>query len=279
MNQKLPQLLVFSARTQDSLQRTVEDYQAYLHRHPNNVFDLAYTLARYREHLPHRAFAIYENGLVVKVSGFQRAHSSEPRIVMIFTGQGASWPEMAKDLVLKDENFRADIEIMDVILRSLKYSPDWTIQDEIAKPAKTSQLHRAEVAQTVCTAIQIALVNTLRRSGVQPGAAIGHSSGEIAGAYAAGVLSISEAMIIAYYRGYVTRSQKLPGGMAAIGLNAKETLAFLREGVQVACENSPSSTTISGDLNQLEAVLLAIKADKPDILARRLGVDMAYHSR
>lgn len=85
--------------------------------------------------------------------------------------------------------------------------------------------------------------------------------------------------MIAYYRGYVTTKQELAGGMAAIGLSSQDTSVFLKDGVVVACENSPSSTTISGDLHQLKEVVKSIKAQRPDILARELQVDMAYHSR
>lgn len=86
-------------------------------------------------------------------------------------------------------------------------------------------------------------------------------------------------MIVAYYRGYVTKEQKLAGGMAAIGLSANATSTFLRDGVVIACENSPSSTTISGDIRELEEVMKQIKEERPDILTRQLKVDMAYHSR
>lgn len=86
-------------------------------------------------------------------------------------------------------------------------------------------------------------------------------------------------MIVAYYRGYVTKKQVLEGGMAAIGLDAKETSKFLIDGVVAACENSPNSTTISGDLQQLEKVIEVVKEQRPDVLARHLKVDMAYHSR
>jgi acyl transferase domain-containing protein len=65
---------------------------------------------------------------------------------------------------------------------------------------KTGQIHRAELAQPLCTAVQIALVNAMARCGIRPNAVIGHSSGEIAAAYATGALSLSEAMIVAYYR-------------------------------------------------------------------------------
>jgi acyl transferase domain-containing protein len=147
------------------------------------------------------------------------------------------------------------------------------------KPAQTSQLSKAYLAQPLCTAVQIGLVNALSRSGVQPNAVVGHSSGEIGAAYAAGALSCFEALATAYYRGYVTTQQTLVGGMAAIGLGSGEVLDFLVDGVVVACENSPSSTTISGDLDKLKKVIATIKEQQPDVLARELKVDMAYHSR
>jgi len=151
--------------------------------------------------------------------------------------------------------------------------------DELKKSAKTSQIHRGELSQPLCAAIQIALVNVIIRCGIQPKAVIGHSSGEIIAAYASGTLSLPEAIITAYYRGYIAKTQTLTGGMAAVGLSASSTLKFLRDGVVIACENSPTNTTISGDLDQLENVLTMIRGDRPDVLARQLKVDMAYHSR
>lgn len=67
--------------------------------------------------------------------------------------------------------------------------------------------------------------------------------------------------------------------MAAIGLRSEDVTKFLKPGVVIACENSPRSTTISGDLDQLDKILENIKAQRPNITVRQLKVDMAYHSR
>ena len=87
------------------------------------------------------------------------------------------------------------------------------------------------------------------------------------------------AIIFAYYRGFVTKKQGLDGAMAAVGLGPQDVTKFLCDGVVVACENSPSSTTISGDREKVLDVVAKIKAEMPDMLARPLKVDMAYHSR
>lgn len=135
------------------------------------------------------------------------------------------------------------------------------------------------MAQPLCTAIQVALVNAFRRLDLQPVAVVGHSSGEIAAAYAAGAISLRQAIAASYYRGYVAKKATSVGGMAAVGLGVVAVSQFLRQGVTIACENSPTSITLSGDLDQLENVIAAIKKAEPDVLARKLKVDMAYHSR
>lgn len=150
---------------------------------------------------------------------------------------------------------------------------------ELLKPAETSQLYRAELSQPICTAVQIALVNALARCNIQPDAVVGHSSGEIAAAYAAGGLCVVQAMTIAYYRGYKTVSHGLNGGMAVIGLDAASTSDYLTSGVVVACENSPKSTTISGDLHAVMKMVNTIEEQRPQVFVRQLHVDMAYHSR
>lgn len=108
---------------------------------------------------------------------------------------------------------------------------------------------------------------------------MGHSSGEIAAAYAAGALSAKDAIIAAFYRGHVCKTAKKTGGMAAVGLGKEDVTPYLDSGVRIACENSGASVTLSGDLEVLENVMSKVKEARPDILVRKLQVEMAYHSR
>lgn len=151
----------------------------------------------------------------------------------------------------------------------------------LSAPLKSSRLAEAEISQPCCTAFQIALVDLLCHYGIRQNAVLGHSSGEIAAAYACGALTARETISIAYYRGKVMTeldSAKAPGAMAAVGLGPEEVAPYLRPGVAVGCENSPRSTTLTGDQNALELVLQEIKDVLPDILVRILNVDRAYHS-
>lgn len=122
-------------------------------------------------------------------------------------------------------------------------------------------------------------MNLLRTCSITPHCVIGHSSGEIAAAYAANSITAREAILIAYHRGQITKKQSENGGMAAIGLGRGAILPYLIPGVVIACENSHDSTTISGDLDKLEQVMATLKEKEPEVLNRRLRVEKAYHSR
>lgn len=67
--------------------------------------------------------------------------------------------------------------------------------------------------------------------------------------------------------------------MAALGLGRDEAIPFLDQGVVIACENSPNSVTISGDKTAVDGVVDRLKVERPDVFARHLQVEIAYHSR
>lgn len=108
---------------------------------------------------------------------------------------------------------------------------------------------------------------------------VGHSSGEIAAAYVSQAITANAAIIIAYYRGQVTSRQFRAGGMAAVAMGREMVAPYLGKGVVIACENSPSSVTLSGDKKELNSTVVKITAEKPEIFVRHLKVETAYHSR
>ncbi|KAJ6131201.1 hypothetical protein N7523_001661 [Penicillium sp. IBT 18751x] len=273
----VPRVLVISAKNGKSLQKRVEEIQQYAVQHPHQVNDLVYTLATKREHMVHRAFAIIDqNG---DVSEFERSRETSASIAFIFTGQGAQWAGMGRELMLASDRFLSSVRGLDRALSRLPNPPSWTLEDELTKPDEESRVHDTELAQPLCTAVQIALVDVLQEWGVSPAAVIGHSSGEIAAAYAAGAYSVDVAITLSYFRGQALKasSGKL-GGMAAVGLAAEKAKKYLLDGVSVACENSPQSVTLSGDQKSLAKVLQNILADEPDTFCKQLNVSVAYHS-
>lgn len=256
-----------------------ENYQDYASAYPERLPDLAYTLAHRREHLPVRGYCITNGDEKSEVVSSPSTGRSSQRVVFVFTGQGAQWPEMAKELLGTFPEVLAGIREMDRVLQKQKEPPGWRIEEEILKPAATSLMSEAHIAQPISTALQLVLCNLLSRWNVSPVAVIGHSSGEIAGAYAAGALNMDEAILLAYYRGAASKAQTRAGAMAAVGLGYDEVAKWLRSGVVIACENSPASVTISGDTEALRSVLATIQREHPEVFQRELRVNKAYHSR
>ncbi|KAG5950724.1 Type I Iterative PKS [Claviceps sorghi] len=276
-----PQLLLFSAASSSSLQSMAGQFRQWMERNPDKTEELAYTLAMRREHLPHRSFMVASlNNIPGVASPGRRIGNSTPELVMVFTGQGAQWPRMGCELLMRqDFVFQSSIRNLDSCLGQFSDAPEWTIEEELLKTAGKSGMQNAELSQPLCTAVQIGLVDLFKSLGVEPYAVVGHSSGEVAAAYAAGVLSAKEAIIIAWQRGLAAKQQSRPGAMAAIGLSREDAERFLSPPhVVVACENSPRSVTISGDADAVDATIRCISEQLPNTTARLLKVDKAYHS-
>ncbi|RDA88606.1 hypothetical protein CP532_5867 [Ophiocordyceps camponoti-leonardi (nom. inval.)] len=287
-----PFLIPVSANNEESLKMRMQAMSLYVEKYPSCLQSVAYTMGSRRDHLSCRTFSIAgHEGKTLEFEPFRRAGASQPVVVLIFTGQGAQWTGMGKDLFHSTPSFAEDIRKLDAVVKRVPEAPGWTIEGKqlsrvlsgleggvLCSDDLKKLIHKSEYAQPVSVALQIALVNLLGKCGGTPSAIIGHSSGEIAGAYAAGALTMAEAILIAFYRGWAIKKQTRQGGMAAIGLGRDNVLPFLVNGATIACENSPESVTIAGDEEALEDAILAIQSRYPSALVKRLRVDTAYHS-
>ena len=153
---------------------------------------------------------------------------------------------------------------------------------------KSSLINDAEFSQPICIALQVALVELLASWDIHPQSVVGHSSGEIAAAFAAGAISRSSAWRLAYHRGRLSSTlahskQQVRGAMLSVALNPTDAQAYINklvpeftETASIACLNSPKNVTISGGskiINALKDLL-----DEAGIFVRKLQVDNAYHS-
>ncbi|KAF2716908.1 polyketide synthase [Polychaeton citri CBS 116435] len=271
-------LLLFSAYSAATIAPQVEAFKAFVINSEATVTDLAYTLANRRERKPFRSYAVTADKGCFEISASIGAQAPQPRIAWIFTGQGAQWPSMGKELIDTDPVFRATIRKLDRFLLTLPTPPPWNIEQELRKTGSESRVHQAEFGYPMSIAIQVALVDVLRSWGLVPDLIVGHSSGEMSAAYASGAMTAESAMAAATFRSLDNASPSKEGSMAAIGLGRHEISPYLLPGVVIACENSQSSVTLSGDKNVVEEVTGAVKIDRPEVLARALRVERAYHS-
>ena len=286
-------LYVFSANDRESLERHISLILEYVKERPVTLYpqllrSLALTLGQRRSVLAWKLAvpALTADQLIysLKDTALVPVKSEEhPKIGFIFTGQGSQWPTMGKSLYHTYPAYALTIREADRILNGLGAS--WSLIDELEKAQESSIINDAHVSQPACTALQIALVDLLSSWAIKPLSVTGHSSGEIAASYAAGILNLETCMAIAYYRGVVAKILKedfkdISGGMLAVGATQEDTEALIDAGangqVVIACVNSPQSMTVSGDADQIYRIKQL--ADDRSIWNRSLKVDVAYHS-
>lgn len=294
---------VFSGNSNSSLLSTLEHFVDFLKC--NGTIDLqslAWTLQSRRTILPVRAAfsCVTRERLLESLEGHvknakdanaspessrRRSAGARPRILGIFTGQGAQWPQMGRELLLASKLFGQVMDKLQDSLDSLPDPPPWSLRKELMADPASSRVLEAAVGQPLCTAVQIALVDLVKRAGISFGAVVGHSSGEIAAAYAAGYLSADDAIRVAYYRGYHVRSAGGgPGGQAgammAVEMSFSDALEFCQSSqfagrLVVAASNASNSVTMSGDADAAhEAKALLDESHS----VKLLRVDKAYHS-
>ncbi|KAI8626383.1 hypothetical protein F5Y19DRAFT_221991 [Xylariaceae sp. FL1651] len=281
-----PQTLVVSANDAASLKASIQALCTHLvnPRVKVDLHDLAYTLSERRSRLWHRAYVTTRN-TEIEVNDFTLAkkNSQTPKIGFVFTGQGAQWPQMGKELLQFFPWTRNILEELDQVLQTVENPPTWSFVRELTEPRSADHMRQPEFSQPLVTAIQLCIIAVLASWGINPSSVVGHSSGEIAAAYAAGFLNRASAIKAAFYRGRAAVNRKDDAesnvGMLAVGLGSDAVAPFLEkyEGVAwIACFNSPSSLTISGKKTALEQLATDIKAEGH--FARLLQVDLAYHS-
>lgn len=188
-SEKASRLFVFSAKDQPALQRVAVVQAGALAqqvidddplRQQRYAGDLAFTLAKRRTRHDFRSFAVANSidSLRAELSkGLPKLKRSSKHnnVVFVFTGQGAQWPGMCREL-LSTPVFRDSVQQTQEYLVDLGCS--WNLVEELERIID-SKIDLPEYSQTLCTAVQIALVDMLKQWGVKPRATVGHSSGEI----------------------------------------------------------------------------------------------------
>lgn len=279
-NQGVSRVMTSHIATLDSTQKNIEEF----------LRNYSYTLGCRRSNLEYKGFIVAASAadLVNKIRGFDMGSvtrslsKSPPNLGFIFCGQGAQWAQMGKDLMsfnVYSTSLKEASCFLEIALGSR-----FDLLKEILRGVENTRISDPEISQPATTALQVALVDLLKSFGIQPKCVVGHSSGEIAAAYASGAISRYDAWKIAYYRGLAAasipvRAPKLRGGMMVVGMSIEEVseyLARLNKSVQVACINSPRSITISGQADAIEFIAGDLRQRK--IFNKVLNVKVAYHS-
>ena len=160
-------------------------------------------------------------------------------VAFLFSGNGAQWAGMGRDAWNDNVHFREALKEIDGHFAKVQ---DWSIVDQLFDNSLAQKLRRASYAQPLLLALQIASVRALAEAGVTPMATLGHSVGEISAAWAAGALSLEQAIDIVVARSRHQESTHGAGGMAALMLSESETRRFLKMPSMRRASTWPPST-------------------------------------
>ena len=241
-------------------------------RRTHHPFRLAVT-GRSREELaPHLTESLQPTTYSLQ----PKAYSLKPQVVFVFSGQGPQWFGMGRCLFEREPVYRETIERCAALLEPLA---DWSLLEELSRNEAHSRLDQTEIAQPALFALQMGLAALWRSWGIEPAAVAGHSLGEIAAACVGGALTLEQAVRVVFHRGRLM--QRITGGgrMAALGVSQEEAetlIAPYAGRLGVAAINSPSSLTISGETDAVEAVCAEL--ERTDVFCRMLPVSYAFHS-
>jgi acyl transferase domain-containing protein len=281
-------LLTLSAKTATALETARLNLAAHLKRHSEiNLADVAFTLQRGRRSFAHRlalvcrdaeeAAAALEAGDEKQLQMDVQKSSQPPPVAFMFTGQGAQYVQMARELYETEQSFTVDVTECCKLLRLyLRTDLRDVLYPSPARAEKASeQLKQTQLTQPALFVIEYALAQLWMRWGVRPAALIGHSIGEYVAACIAGIFTLEDALKIVVERGRLMQ-QAPHGAMLAVPLSEKELLSRLNGELSLAAVNAPSLCVLSGKVEPIER--FERKLGEEGLVCRRLHTSHALHS-
>ena len=256
----------------------------------HHLSDVAYSLATSRTHF-HRRLVVMAGDkpqLLEKLASVSLGSDKllrtndvgKARVAMLFTGQGSQRPGMGKDLYAVFPVFRDSMDEIAARFTGLESS---LLDVMFAESGSTgaSLLNRTDFAQPALFALEVSLWKLWQSWGLQPAFLLGHSVGELAVAHVAGVLDLLDACRLVEMRGRLMQALPCHGKMASLEASSAEVAMAIRalsqtDKVEIASYNTPSQTVISGDSEDVEAVMVYIAE-----LGRKtkvLNTSHAFHS-
>ncbi|MFF4988233.1 aminotransferase class III-fold pyridoxal phosphate-dependent enzyme [Streptosporangium saharense] len=272
-------VLPISARSPKALRALAVRYADFVEAHEEvSLADLCHSAAVRRAHHRHRAALVVADDaegrkrLPGELRELPRTSDDGPPWrdpVLVFSGQGAQYPGMARHLL--DRSPFADVvaRCEPVFQAELGVSVRALLTGEELPPY-------TDVAQATLFTFQAGLYELWRSLGIVPAAVVGHSAGETAAAYAAGLLDLEAAARLTALRGAAMRLVHGSGRVVAVGGPVADATPYLREGVVVAARNGPGAFVVSGADPALAATTEALK--KAGFTCTPLPGEYAFHS-
>lgn len=283
-----PVVVTFSAADEEALAQVVDRGERYLAESETPIRHIATALAERREALYHRMAVIgsdqdeLRRGLrefLDRSSRHPGVFSGQPAIelgqpVFVYTGQGAQWWGMGQQLLEREPVYRESVEEIEVLFRALS---GWSLIEEMRRGEAESRIDDTDVAQPAIFALQVGLTRLWESWGVGPAKVLGHSVGEVAAAYVAGIYTLEDAVRIIYHRSRLQHGTAGSGAMAAVGLSLGEMLQRMNgHAAQIAAVNSSHLITLAGEIDTIRD--LSEELSRDGVFVRELPIQYAFHS-
>lgn len=290
-------VIVLSAKTAAGLTALAQRYERYLADNPDApLTDISYTANTGRSHFQHRLSVVaaslsdFQQKLATFIAGKPtvgvstgQVSPTKPKIAFLFTGQGAQYVSMGRQLYDTHAVFREVMNRCDAILRCHLEQP---LLDVLYPPGPEngdaqhpSTIDATAYAQPALFALEYALATVWQSWGVKPDVVMGHSSGEYVAACVAGALSLEDGLQLIAERGRLIQAVSSGGATAAVFARAErvaDLIAPYAGSISVAAVNGPEETLIAGVADQVETVLTALR--DMGVTSRRLRISHAPHS-
>ncbi|WP_370682725.1 SDR family NAD(P)-dependent oxidoreductase [Streptomyces lydicamycinicus] len=269
---------VLSARSGESLAAQAGRLASFVAAQPDlSPTDIGFSLVTTRTPLDHRAVVLGTDRTELLAALRNVTPDADvigdPRLGVLFTGQGAQRLGMGRELYDAYPVFaRAWDEVcaeLDGLLPRPLREAVWG-EDDL--------LDQTQYAQAALFALEVALYRLVESHGVTPDVLLGHSIGEVTAAYLAGVWSLADAAKLVAARGRLMQALPAGGVMASVRASEDEVTPLLegREQVGIAAVNGPESLVISGAEAEVEQIAAALEAEGRKV--KRLRVSHAFHS-
>lgn len=278
-------VLTVSAKTERALERACANFAAHLHAQPElRIADVAFTTQVGRQAFPYRRALVVqdtdeaEKALVLgdrKQSTSGAATRKAPDVAFLFSGQGAQYANMGREIYENEPIFR---KTLDLCAQRLQPHLGLNLCEalyptELETDRSSEILNQTWLTQPALFAIEYSLARWWMSLGVEPKAMAGHSIGEYVAACVAGVFSLEDALAITAFRGRLMYD--LPSGsMLAVPLPAGEIPA--NGSLSLAAVNDPRLCVVSGPTPEIAKLEESLA--KQSVSCRRLHTSHAFHS-
>lgn len=293
-NGEVPQLpegrlLVLSSRTDPNLKALSKRVRQDLENLPAAQWeDYCESAACGRGHFNYRMAIAASSpdeaaGMLVSGQGITGKRSTVPRrIAFVFTGQGAQYINMGRQLYEREPYFRSVIDQCEKAVGQLNgRSLTELLYPDSSVDTAAALIDQTEYTQPLLFAVEYALARLWMKWGIEPEALIGHSLGELTAAAVSGLISLEDGLALVTARGRLMAEKCSKGAMAAVGMSEKDVNNLLREHtwaseLTIASVNGPNSTVVAGSGEAIDRFVTELT--QTDTEVKKLRVSHAFHS-